>query len=227
MTHEIVSLTNLTLSSRDIAELTDKQHKHVLEDVRKLAAYYEEIYSAEKAAQFIIPSTYTDATGRTLPCYLLSKDATLDLVTGYSLPHRHAVNQRWMELESQQPRVHIPKTLPEALRAYADEVEAHEKTKKKLAIAEPKAEYFDGLVARNLLTNFRDTAKELGLKQNDFISELLERKYLYRDLKGNLKPYAKHTPELFEIKEWKNGEKVGIQTLITPRGRETLRLLSS
>lgn len=28
----------------------------------------------------------------------------------------------------------------------------------------PKADYFDNLVERNLLTNFRDTAKELGLR---------------------------------------------------------------
>lgn len=48
MSYEIVSLANLTMSSRDIAELTGKQHKHVLEDVRKLADYYVEIYSAEK-----------------------------------------------------------------------------------------------------------------------------------------------------------------------------------
>ena len=35
-------------------------------------------------------------------------------------------------------------------------------------IMQPKAEYFDELVARNLLTNFRETAKELGIKEKDF-----------------------------------------------------------
>ena len=110
MPYELASLDNLTMSSRDIAELTGKQHKHVLEDVRKLADYYVEIYSAEKAVEFIKSSTYVDSTGRTLRCYLLSKDASLDLVTGYSLPHRHAVNQRWMELEAQQPQFQLPQT---------------------------------------------------------------------------------------------------------------------
>nr|DAV92705.1 MAG TPA: KilAC domain protein [Caudoviricetes sp.] len=225
MPYEIVSLANLTMSSKDIAELTGKQHKHVLEDVRKLRDYYAEIYSAEKTAEFVKSSTYADSTGRTLPCFQLSKDASLDLVTGYSLPHRHAVNQRWMELEAQQPKFQLPQTLPEALRALADEVEAHEKTKEALEIAKPKAEYFDALVDRNLLTNFRDTAKELGLKQNEFIQVLVERKFLYRDASSNLKPYAKYTPELFELKEWKSENKTGVQTLITPRGRETFRLL--
>lgn len=38
----------------------------------------------------------------------------------------------------------------------------------------PKADYFDNLVERNLLTNFRDTAKELGLRQTDLINNLIE-----------------------------------------------------
>lgn len=42
-------------------------------------------------------------------------------------------------------------------------------------IMQPKAEYFDELVDRNLLTNFRDTAKELGIKQNVFVSFLLDK----------------------------------------------------
>lgn len=90
---------------------------------------------------------------------------------------------------------------------------------------QPKADYFDGLVDRNLLTNFRDTAKELHIKRNDFINWLLDRKYVYRDQKGKLKPYSKYVPELFQIKEWGRSGKTGVQTLITPKGRETFRLL--
>lgn len=55
-------------------------------------------------------------------------------------------------MTTQQPQFKLPQTLPEALRALADEVEAHEKTKAELEIAKPKAEYFDALVDRNLLT---------------------------------------------------------------------------
>lgn len=57
-------------------------------------------------------------------------------------------------------------------------------------IMQPKAEYFDELVARNLLTNFRETAKELGIKEKDFIGWLLDHKYVYRDQKNKLMPYA-------------------------------------
>lgn len=92
----------------------------------------------------------------------------------------------------------------------------------------PKADYFDNLVERNLLTNFRDTAKELGLRQTDLINNLIEDGYVYRDQKSKLKPYAKYGKTgkgLFEIKEFSRNDHSDIQTLITPKGRETFRLL--
>ena len=118
-----------------------------------------------------------------------------------------------------------PKTYVEALRALADEVEAHNKTQEQLAIAAPKSEYFDKLVERNLLTNFTITAKEFGIKRKDLIDYLLNNKYVYRDAHGNIVAYAAHVPTLFEIKEFAKEKHAGTQTLITPRGRETFRLL--
>lgn len=95
-------------------------------------------------------------------------------------------------------------------------------------IMKPKADYFDELVDRNLLTNFRETAKQLGVKEKAFIHFLLEKKYVYRDKRGKLMPYAQHVDNgLFEMKECFN-EKTqwsGTQTLVTPKGRETFRLL--
>lgn len=95
-------------------------------------------------------------------------------------------------------------------------------------IMQPKAEYFDALVSRNLLTNFRDTAKALGIRQNAFVRFLLDRKYLYRDPRGRLMPYAQYVNDgLFQMKEQLNETTnwAGTQTLITPKGRETFRLL--
>ena len=118
-----------------------------------------------------------------------------------------------------------PKTYVEALRTLADEVEAHEQTKQTLAIAEPKAQYFDNLVERNLLTNFTITAKEFGIKRKDLIGYLLANKYVYRDAHDNIVAYAAHVPTLFEIKEFAKEKHAGTQTLVTPKGRETIRLL--
>lgn len=94
-------------------------------------------------------------------------------------------------------------------------------------IMKPKADYFDELVDRNLLTNFRETAKQLQVKEKEFIRFLLEKKFIYRDKRGKIQPYADKNNGLFEVKEFSN-EKTGFastQTLITPKGRETFRLL--
>lgn len=94
-------------------------------------------------------------------------------------------------------------------------------------IMAPKADYFDQLVDRNLLTNFRETAKQLEVPPKKFVAFLLEKKYIYRDKKGKLLPYEEKNNGLFEVKECFN-EKTqwsGTQTLVTPKGRETFRLL--
>lgn len=94
-------------------------------------------------------------------------------------------------------------------------------------IMQPKAQYFDDLVERNLLTSFRDTAKMLKVGQKQLIDWLLENKYIYRDKKNKLMPYAQYNNDLFEIKESKGATSSwkGAQTLITPVGRETFNLL--
>ena len=91
----------------------------------------------------------------------------------------------------------------------------------------PKAEYFDDCMARGGLMNFRDTAKLLGLKQKELIDNLLRDRYLYRDKRGRLLPYEKRNDGYLQVKEafdnasgWN-----GVQTLVTPKGREHFRSL--
>lgn len=94
-------------------------------------------------------------------------------------------------------------------------------------IMSPKAEYFDEMISRNTLTNFRETAKELGISEKAFIRFLIDKKYIFRNQRGKLMPYANRSDGWFEVKECYN-EKTnwsGIQTLVTPKGREAFRLL--
>ena len=92
---------------------------------------------------------------------------------------------------------------------------------------ESKAKYFDELVDNNLLTNFRNTAKELHIPQKVFIQFLIDKEFIYRDKKNRLLPYAKNNKGYFEIKEWcrNDNDAVGIQTFVTPKGRHFLLLL--
>lgn len=95
-------------------------------------------------------------------------------------------------------------------------------------IMQPKADYFDDLVDRNLLTGIRETAKQLGVKEKEFVAFMIAKKYLYRDKKGKLMPCAEKNNGLFELKECLNEktEWAGTQTMFTPKGRETFRLLT-
>lgn len=71
-------------------------------------------------------------------------------------------------------------------------------------IMQPKAEYFDELVDRNTLTNFRETAKELGISEKAFIRFLIDKKYIFRNQRGKLMAYADRSDGLFEVKECYN-----------------------
>lgn len=70
-----------------------------------------------------------------------------------------------------------------------------------LAIAAPKAEYYDAFVDDRFLTGIRVTAKEVGVKQNQMVSLLLEKGYLYRDNKGFLQPNSTKNRGYFKVKE--------------------------
>lgn len=154
-------------------------------------------------------------------------------VTGEVLPsiRKHGA---YMTTETLQAAILNPDYLLQVVTALKDETDkrkALEASNAALAvdleIARPKAEYFDTLVERNTLTNFRETAKQLEVSPKRFVDFLLEKKYVYRDKKGKLLPYEGKNSGLFEVKETFN-EKTqwsGTQTLITPKGRETFRLL--
>lgn len=81
------------MSSREIAKLTGKQHKHVLDDCRKM---FEAL--SMQSADF--SADYQDDRGRTYQEFWLDQDLTLTLMTGYSVPLRHKVAKRWRQLES-------------------------------------------------------------------------------------------------------------------------------
>lgn len=98
---------------------------------------------------------------------------------------------------------------------------------KEIAKLQSKERYFDELVDKNLLTNFRNTAKELHIPQKAFIQFLLDQKLIYRDKKNRLLPYSVPNKGYFELKEWvrEGGSIGGVQTLVTPKGRKYLLFL--
>lgn len=91
-----------------------------------------------------------------------------------------------------------------------------------------KVAYFDACVERNMLTTLRETAKLCGVGEKRFVRYLLDNRYLYRGRSGKLLPYAtRPAEEMFTVREFFDPENRhgGVQTYVTPRGRETFRLL--
>jgi prophage antirepressor-like protein len=123
--------------------------------------------------------------------------------------------------------INDPKSFIKLLTAYAEERDKSKALEADNAVMKPKAEYFDALVDTNLLTGFRDTAKELYVGQKELIDWLLRHKFIFRTRENLLRPYMQHTPELFQVKERLDRQSGHShpQTMITPRGRETFRLL--
>lgn len=189
-----------------------------------------------------------DSMGRTQETILINESWLYSLILSSKLPKakqfKHWVTAEvlpsirkhgaYMTPETLEAAILNPDTIIKIATALKDEQEKNKllqiensKLSVNNMIMKPEADYFDELVDRNLLTSFRDTAKELQIKEKIFINFLLDKKYLYRDKKGKLVPTADRNNGLFEVKETFN-EKTkwsGIQTLITPKGRETFRLL--
>ncbi|HGM1295187.1 TPA: phage antirepressor KilAC domain-containing protein, partial [Clostridioides difficile] len=178
-----------------------------------------------------IESTYINTQNKIQPCYLLTKkgcDMVANKMTGekgiiFTAIYVTKFEEMERELKEQQPK--LPTTYKEALQQLLIEVEEKEQLQLENQVMKPKADYFDALVERNLLTNIRDTAKELGVKEKTFVLWLIEKKYCYRDLKGKIKPYS-NKMQYFELKEFTTpyGHS-DTQTLINPKGREAFRLL--
>jgi phage regulator Rha-like protein len=77
----------ITMTSREIAELTGKMHQDVLYDIRNMLEQLGQT-SAEFSAN--LPDSY----GRAQPGFRLPKDLTITLVSGYSVPMRHRIVTR-------------------------------------------------------------------------------------------------------------------------------------
>ena len=210
---------NQTMSSREIADLCNKDHRHVLRDIDDLNATYE-VMALPKVGQ----SNYTADNGQSYRQYLLNKEQTIDLITGYRADIRIRINRRWQELEAQASAPVIPATLSEALRLAADQAELIEHQQSRLALVEPKAAALDVIDSSIGSLNVRDTAKTLGIPQNKFVNWCIAHDWMYRDNRNKLKMSSIRMKQGFMEEravtyQGNSNERVATtQPLFTPKG---------
>lgn len=180
--------TSATMSSREIAQLTGKDHRHVLADIRKM---FEEL--GETSAGF--SADLPDAYGRSQPAFKLPKRETLILVSGYSVSMRAKIIDRWQDLEASvaqpAPTFRLPATFSEALRLAAEQAEKIESQALQLQHQQPAVEFVDRYTVATGLKGVREVCKILKANERQFVDWMTESGIMYR-LAGRLTPYQPH-----------------------------------
>lgn len=148
----------LTMSSREIAELCGKEHAHVMRDIRDI--------SDELGGSIFGLAEYTDKQGKKRDMYLLNKKNTLLLVSGYSVILRQKIIDRLEELEEQQLKPALPQTYVEALKELVVTLEENERLKS----------INHALIHTQKTWTTRELAKELNLRSAQQLNELLKNK---------------------------------------------------
>ena len=98
---QLINSLEQTMSSFEIAQITGKQHKNVMRDIRELNKAYEKMYGLKIEHKHKI-SDLVFGRQRKDPYFELTKMQTWDLLTGYNAELRIKVNRRWAELEAKQ-----------------------------------------------------------------------------------------------------------------------------
>lgn len=203
-----------TMSSREIASVTGKRHDNVKADIRNmLSDLNEDVLNFQ--------GIYLDGMNRQQTEYLLDREHTDCLLTGYSAAMRMAVIKRWRELEGGR----VIATLPDfsnpaaAARAWAEQFELQQAANQALAIAAPKVEFVDKYVESTGLKGFRQTAKLLGANEARFREFLLDKKIMYR-MGGEWQAYSPHIDAgRFDVKTGtSDGGHAFNQAKFTPKG---------
>jgi phage antirepressor YoqD-like protein len=162
-----------TMSSREIAALTGKIHKNVKRDI---AAMLKDLQVDALSFEHI----YLDGSNREQTEYLLDREHTDCLLTGYSAPLRMKVIRRWQELEQATATPVIPQSLPEALRLAADLAEQNNQLRLVVTEQAPKVEALARIADARGSMCLTDAAKHLGVQRIKLIEWMRCNRWIYR-----------------------------------------------
>lgn len=201
----------LTMSSREIARITESRHRDVCLSIRNLmnkgviGGYAESPYTHEQNGQ-----VYYE--------YHINKRDTYVIVAQFSPEFTARLVDRWQELENQQK---LPSNYLQALKALVESEEEKQTLLLENQTMKPKADFVDHYVEVGTSKSLRETAKILNFPEKMMIECLLRDRALYRQ-SGNLLPYSdKQSKQLFTVKTGtaEHGHNF-TQTRVTAKGIE-------
>lgn len=211
-----------TMSHREVAELTGKESRHVKRDCEVM---FKEL--GLSAAGYAQPWTHPQ-NQQTYIEYMLPRDLVETLITGYSIKLRHAVLNRWRELEAKVAQSQRPVELSrmELIQLALQAEQENQELRGQVAILEPKATALDQIADTTSSFCIRDAAKTVGVSEKKFIQFLLDQNWVYRSKDGynTLVAYGKRiqqkvmTEKVTRVIETSKGPQVFTQARITSKG---------
>ncbi|WP_160039106.1 phage antirepressor KilAC domain-containing protein [Pseudomonas sp. S49] len=218
----IVAPSNtVTMSSREIANLTGKQHKDVIRDIRVMRKAL-----LDDGADLRHLHEIKDGRGYTAE-FNLDRVLTETLLTGYSIPLRHRVVTRLAELENVSRHVAIPQTLPDALRLAADLADKNGELQRVIEKQAPKVAAITRLAASGGAICITDAAKQLGIAPARLFSWLEQHRWIFR--RHGCKRWVAYQPRItsghmtHKVTALKPDPETGIERaafdpMVTPKG---------
>lgn len=222
-TTQLVNVDNtITMSSLEIAELTGKEHRNVMADIRKMLDDLE-----LTAADFSAAVEYEVNNGakRSREIFNLTKELTITLVAHYSHKACNLVVKRWLELEeankAKLPNFNDP---AEAAIAWANEYKAKKAALQVIEEQKPAVSFANAIsTSKNGLT-LLETSKMFNTGRTRFCELLREHNYINQD---NL-PYQRWIDNgcftvkaiVTDISGWY--KRAGTSTLVTGKGQRML-----
>lgn len=214
---QLIQSQKLTMSSREIAELTNKRHDNVMRTIETLhergaikLPHFEEVPN-EGPGPLLLKQ------------YQIGKRDSYVVVAQLSPEFTARLVDRWQELEAQAsaPQFNIPTTLSGALRLAAEQAETIEAQQLQIEQQKPSVEFVENYVQAEGLMGFRQVAKLLGANERKFRQMLLDESVMYY-LSGVLTPMAQHIKAArFEVKTGEAGNGHAFTAAkFTPKGVE-------
>lgn len=214
----LISLNGRYLAdSREVAEMTDKQHFHLLRDIEGYAKVLTE--SNFGLSEFFIESTYQDGSGRTLKRYLLTKKGC-DMVANKMIGEKgilftatYVTKFEEMEKQLNKPLYVLPQTMVEAVESYLIELKRSEslqiqnnqlsiesaEQKQKLKDQETPVAIYNLAIAAHNTMSMQEVAKSLGTGRTKLFNILREEEVV---MKGSTLPYQRFMDAgLFKVTE--------------------------